>query len=942
MAAPADAQEKWLYVSSVWDGTASPVYTNYSNILGNSVGANQAAVDRLLGYAYAQGYTGLFMYNQGNYQSGATYTATGKAIMRAFIAQASALGLEVGAVSNTSANSLDAIIEYNNSTTSALQRFTAIATENEWWWWSYNDSNQGPCGEYAFIQMKTTLNNKKAAMVAAGLELYGYIGFARDVGYTYSGTYNSNCGSAVRNGSTVTGMGELDQLVGILDKFMLHDYIVNDTGCVNQAPPCSLGSPFNGNPTYSYMRSRLLTVNNPIDWLPIVSSEQDFSGPWFEGKIDIGAVATFPKKDIEDAYDYIMHSLGGAANPLQGGTPVSFDAETDGTIIANVTALGIVNFKYNEMANDTTRLSSKNGSTFYVSAGSDQTSNTFPGSMGLTGRFLDDYLPLGGARTTVWSVVSGPVGGTFTNGSTLTPTFNWNLPGIYTVRLTASDSDVTLTDDAIITVNGSETPFTVLIGTQSDLFCAGDCNAEIICQVMTGGTGPFTYLWDDGQTTQAIVNVCDDEIHSCTVTDSLGATATDSYHYVSPYSQIVITTSTVNVTVNGGSDGEILATGSDGEGNYQYSIDGGATWLPLLPDPAPYNFTGLTAGPYTVEVRDSNLCTTSTNVLLTEPSITPVIVLTSVVTPACNNTSPTGSINLSVSGGTAPYTYSWTGPGGYTAITEDISGLYSGTYTVEVTDSAAVVATQIVVVGISTPAQNATVRNVTCHGANDGSIEIALLGGTAPFTYQWPQLGSVQSSVFSLAPGTYTCIVRDANGCSSTNSYTITQPTAITLTESHSNPSSLTNNDGTISVTATGGTSPYTYQWSNGETTADITGLSSGSYTVTVTDVNDCSAALTIVLFAQDYLEVAAIRSKCCLADYAYQYNKKQATNPERTKCLKTKMQYLTLAVCLLDKYVNDETCIDTEELSNLIENINNICGCCDCEFDDKIFDDTL
>lgn len=945
MAAPANAQEKWLYVSGIWDGTVAPVYTDYNNILGNSVAANQDAVDRLLGYAYAQGYTGLFLYNMNRYMSGASFTVIGKAIIRDFMLQARAMGLSVGGSTSTSANSLDAYINFNNTTLDPDQRFDCIITENEWWWWSYNDTNQGPCGEFAFIQMKNTLNSRKANLVAANIELYAYVGFARQVGYTYSGNYVSNCGTVVRNGSTVVGSDELDQLIGIVDKFGIHDYIVNETGYLNQVGPC--GSPpcsNEGTPNYGYSRGRFLHFSSPVDVFWIISTEDEFSGPWMEGKLDLGDPPTNPRKGIEDAYDYIAHTLGGIVLPPQQGSPISFDAETNAGILANVSIIGITNFKYNEMVSDTHQLNTKNGSTMWVQAGNDQSSGVFPGTFSLSGEYLDDLLPVGATYTISWSLVSGPTGSTFTNGSTLTPTFNYTLPGVYTVRLSVSDSDITVTDDVILTVTGSVSLMTVAISTASDETCYLDCTAQLLA-TPTNGTGPYTYVWDTGATGNTLTGVCDSDTHSVTVTDSLGATATDSYTYSSPAVQLTLLISQVNVSTFGGADGEILATGGGGSGFYQYSIDGGATWEPLVADPAPFNFTGLTAGSYTVEIQDSNGCTMEPqSILLTEPAQAPSIVVTNVVTPACNSISNTGSINLTVTGGTPGYTYVWTGPPPFVDPgTQDLSNLYSGTYVVVVTDSLGQTATQTIVVGISSPVQNATVTDVTCYGAGDGWITVNVTGGTAPYTYLW-STGSTFSTIQNLRPGNYVCTVRDANNCSSTQIYTIVEPSQIILTASYTNPSSTGTDDGTITVTATGGTvaGAYTYLWSNGETTSTIEDLPSGSYTCVVSDDNDCSANITIVLFAQDYLEVAAIRSKCCMADLVYKYLKYQRIDPKKSKCLLSKIKYLKLASCVLDKYVNDLTCISLVQVYNMIENMNAICGCCDCEFNTSVFDDTI
>ncbi|HLP20783.1 MAG TPA: T9SS type A sorting domain-containing protein, partial [Chitinophagales bacterium] len=134
----------------------------------------------------------------------------------------------------------------------------------------------------------------------------------------------------------------------------------------------------------------------------------------------------------------------------------------------------------------------------------------------------------------------------------------------------------------------------------------------------------------------------------------------------------------------------------------------------------------------------------------------------------------------------------------------------------------------------------ATTSNVSCAGGSNGNIALSVTGGTAPYSYNWFE-ESGTPNLFNLVAGTYTVRVEDNNGCNTTASYTITQPASPLIVNGVVvDASSSSSNDGAVTITVTGGENPYTYNWSNGATTRDISELAPGSYSVNVTDDNGC------------------------------------------------------------------------------------------------------
>jgi hypothetical protein len=281
----------------------------------------------------------------------------------------------------------------------------------------------------------------------------------------------------------------------------------------------------------------------------------------------------------------------------------------------------------------------------------------------------------------------------------------------------------------------------------------------------------------------------------------------------------------------GGSNGAIDITASGGVPPYSYSWNpGGATTEDLA---------GVAANAYSVTVTDADGRTTSGSWTVTQPSA--LALSQTHVNVLCNGGS-TGSIDLTVTGGTGSHTYAWSNG----ATTEDLSGLAAGSYSVTVTDANGCTAS----LGPITISQTApftlseTHVNVSCFNGSNGSIDLTVTGGAGSYTYVWSPGGATTQDLTGLVAGSYSVTVTDDNGCSaSLGPISISQPALLAASEVHT-PTCLTSPDGSITLTVNGGTTPYTYLWSNGAITQNLTGLAAGSYSVTVTDAHGCTTAV--------------------------------------------------------------------------------------------------
>ncbi|MES2284808.1 MAG: SprB repeat-containing protein, partial [Bacteroidota bacterium] len=412
-------------------------------------------------------------------------------------------------------------------------------------------------------------------------------------------------------------------------------------------------------------------------------------------------------------------------------------------------------------------------------------------------------------------------------------TYSWN-NGAVTAQisnLTAQTYTLTVLDfkgcSTIKTVAINQPVSLALNPLITHIVCSGGSSGAIALSP-TGGTSPYTYLWSQGSQTTSSISSLTIGAYSVTVTDSKGCQTIANYTVTQLTLSVTLTPSPV--TCFGGNNGSISALPSGGTPNFTYS------WLP---GSASTNaISNLTAGTYTLSVTDSKGCVATSSVTITQPNA--VSASTSSTNETCNYLN-NGTATAIPSGGTPPFTYLWQ-PALQT--TGTISNLPAGTYTLTVTDSngctanASAIITQPIALAIGITGQT----NVsTCFGDNNGAVTATASGGTPTYTYSWMPGAATTNAISNLTAGTYTLTLLDLNGCSATKPAVITQPSIVSASTSKTNETCSYLNNGTATVTALGGSSPYTYLWSNGATTALVTNLSSQTYTVTVTDSKGCT-----------------------------------------------------------------------------------------------------
>jgi SprB repeat len=421
---------------------------------------------------------------------------------------------------------------------------------------------------------------------------------------------------------------------------------------------------------------------------------------------------------------------------------------------------------------------------------------------------------------------------------------------------------------------------------------AAPCQTTVLTSSVTGATGAVTYLWSSGETTASLMPILIGD-YTLTVTDAASCQISKMYTVTLVPPPTIMCTATATSLV-GSADGTASVVGSGGHSPYTYSWSNNETTATI---------NVLNAGTYTVTVTDASSCTATCDATVypptctldlqiaiaaepcqgtvlsgtttgetgavsylwsngeTTPTILPTLVgdYTLTVTDALNceatktytvSLLPAPTVNcagnsgghgeVNVSGGIAPYTYLWSN----NATTASINVSSDGNYAVTVTDASGCTATCTTPISVPGCSLSATTlaSAFACHGGTTGSAEVMVSGASGTINYLWSN-NATTKQINNLTAGTY--MVTATNGsCTITATAEITEPPALVVTCSKTDVTTTGGSNGSASVAVTGGTSPYTYLWSNNATTPTLSNLSAGTYSITVTDTINCPSVV--------------------------------------------------------------------------------------------------
>lgn len=407
--------------------------------------------------------------------------------------------------------------------------------------------------------------------------------------------------------------------------------------------------------------------------------------------------------------------------------------------------------------------------------------------------------------------------------------------GTYTVHVTDANGC-----NAVATITITEPEELSLTLSVDPILCNG--GTATVTANTTGGTAPYTYAADGGAYQSSNVFDLTAGGHLITVQDANGCLGYQHFNILQP-DVLSLTLSSTPILCNGGTS-VITATVTGGTAPYTYAMNSGV--------PQNNNFT-VTAGTYTVLVTDANGCQGSATITITEPDALELTLTAN--TLICDG--GTTDITANVTGGTAPYTYSLNG----ISQNSNVFNVNGGTYTILVTDANGCEDTEtITIIESQLLDLNLSATPILCNGG-EATLTATTVGGTAPYTYALDGGAFQNNNTFAVVAGTYTVVVIDANGCTTTETITITEPTPITTCLSVI-PQGACSGTASVSVTAYGGTGPYTYSVDGGPAQSSNTFLlTPGNHVITVTDAAGCTDESIITITVPASLEVTVQES---------------------------------------------------------------------------------
>ncbi|MFN8316498.1 MAG: gliding motility-associated C-terminal domain-containing protein [Chitinophagales bacterium] len=418
--------------------------------------------------------------------------------------------------------------------------------------------------------------------------------------------------------------------------------------------------------------------------------------------------------------------------------------------------------------------------------------------------------------------------------------YNWNPGGVLPparTGLTSGTYAVTATDANSCTVSGTTTitepASPIMTITAIDASCFGGNGSAT---ANPSGAGPFTFAWSNSAVGQTITPAAGTYTVTATDLASCQQTATGT---INQPTAVAISPSQTDINCFGAATGSVVISVSGGTaaGAYNY------TWSPNVSTTS--SASSLGAGSYAVTVTDDNSCSATVTVTLAQPASALSYTVSS-LDKQCNGGVNDGRIVYATSGGTVPYTFTWSANASSTI--DSAINLDAGTYDVTITDAKGCSVTNSVTIAqpaLPLSVLSQTQTNVSCFGGNNGSATVVAQGGTIGYSYAWTPNVSSSASASGLSLGNYTVTITDSHGCSVNTSFAITEPAILTATATALATTCNAGSDGSVAVTAGGGTpaaSGYVYTWNpNVSSASSASGLIAGTYTITVSDSLACS-----------------------------------------------------------------------------------------------------
>ncbi len=418
-------------------------------------------------------------------------------------------------------------------------------------------------------------------------------------------------------------------------------------------------------------------------------------------------------------------------------------------------------------------------------------------------------------------------------------------------NVVAGKYKVTITSGTFIKVDSFTLTAPTAFSTSSQLTsatCKGQSTGGITLTV-AGGTPQYSFLWSNATTSQNLTNV-PAGAYSVSITDSKGCISTRKDTILEPDS-LLIGNAIIRNTRCGSQTGSISILGvTGGNGTNTFA------WIGSNYTASTQNISNLSAGQYSLTVKDSKMCSVTKAFTLTDTASTIVIGTPTITNVTCNGGN-NGSLTASATGGSGAITYSWSGPSGFNFIAQTIDMLRVGTYNLSVTDASGCSKTTSYDITQPTAVSIApSVTNVKCKGEPTGSIVLNATGGTGTLRFAWTGTTATTQNISNLKAGAYSVVVTDANGCTRSQAFTITEPTD-SLKVLSANVTKITcfgGSTGAIALTVGGGTQPYQFAWSGpsgfSSTAQNISTLVVGTYRLTLTDANSCTFTTSYVVDA--------------------------------------------------------------------------------------------